>query len=190
MRDYLIDMFLRNYMVVGVNKSKIEDQARVRELRHKFKSFCEEWEVFETLEMYFKEGQKAEIFMDDHTKQPLKSPMDQLRFKFTKGNYTYLMMRIPSEVLNQQAQQQAQLQNLIVGGKIPQKPMSTQDFLRQYEVLRAQPRAQRGKVGGKSKYLPKTLKPPSKEEKEITLEMCREAFKDVPEEPTIKEAEE
>ena len=114
-----------------------------------------------------------------------------LNFKFTKGNYTYLMMRVPTQQLQQQYQMsQAQLQNLIVGGKVPQKPMSTQDFLRQYEIARAMPRPERGKIGGKSKYLPKTLKPPSKEKKEELLNMCREMYKDVPEEPTIKEAEE
>ena len=63
MRDFIIDMFLRSYTVVGVNKNKIEDKARIRELRRKFKEFCDEYGVFETIEAYFKEGQKAEIFV-------------------------------------------------------------------------------------------------------------------------------
>lgn len=184
MKDFLLDMFLRGYEVLGVDKKRVEREVLVREARVKLKEFMEDFDVYSTIIGYFRHGQKAKIFLNDQTKKPLVKPDEILKFRFDQGNYRYLLMRVPLAYYQQQQPQLTQ-QQLIqhalqqqLGQQ--QQQQSQQDILRDYNILRHQPRPERGKVAGKSKYMPKSMKPPSKEDVDAKLDMCREMYKDKP----------
>ena len=166
--NYFIDLYLRGYEIMGIDKKKIEHQIRIREARKKFKEFLREIDVSE-VEAYFKRGLEAEIFIDDYTGR-LLGPNGNLKWRFEKGNYRYLLMRIPLP-------------------KAPPQP--TQEQLIQQILARSPPQAkpEHGKIGGISKFLPAYMKPPTDIQIDERLEICRDLYKDKPIEPTIKEAE-
>jgi hypothetical protein len=159
--------------------------------KEKYKEFMEDMDIKAILEDFFRKGFSAGMFLNDTTKKPLRDPKDILKSKFDKGNYRYLIMRVPLSYYQEQemAKQQVQQQSIYPQEKKHLTPQQYQDVLRQLEIQRAMPRPERGKVGGKSKYLPKTMKPATKEQTEAKLEMARNLFKDKPIEKELADEE-
>lgn len=149
-----------------VDKEKIK--RRIKEARIKDKEF---WDEIDTsvIEDIFKYGLEAEIFIDDRTKKVL-GPRDNLKKKFNKGVYTYLLMRI-------------------IKPRPPPKPTNEQIMQHALKNYPPQAKPEHGKIGGYSKYLPAYAKPATSERNEELLEMCRGIYKGVPDEPTITEEE-
>jgi hypothetical protein len=195
-----MDMYLRGYTIMGFNKSKIEREIRIKEIKNKLKEFEED--NFYMIEEFFKLAVEGGLFLDDKTGKP-SSPNDDLKWRKRKGNYIYLLARIP-RVKQQPKLTPEQLQllamNRLPGAaeyltKKPQlqpnlnNPYQQHLFAEKLRLQRHQPRPERGKVGGKSKYLPKTLKPATKEKEEKMLEMCRKKFEDRPIEKELADEE-
>lgn len=190
MYKYLYNMYLLGYEVCGINYKKIEQQARLREAKEKYKAFMADTDIKAILEEFFWRAFEAGVILEDQTGRPLTNQNDILKSKFDKGNYRYLLMRVP---ISYYQQAQAPIQSEVYTPQNQDQLQRVLDYARlhgkQAFTYPEQGKPVRGKVGGLSKYTPKYKKEPSKEEKGELLEKVRKTFEDRPVEKEVADEE-